>query len=85
MNDGSTSAARARNPWAMARTTLVVVGLGFVIASLAAACLDHYNEALDCSGVPGPGQDGGAADCDAGSTTTTTDGGLGSGSGSATP
>ncbi|APR74757.1 Hypothetical protein A7982_00103 [Minicystis rosea] len=28
----------------MARTSVVLVGFGFVIASLAVACIDHYNE-----------------------------------------
>ena len=45
VNVGSTHAPHPRNPWALARTSIVLAGLGFVISSLAVACLDHYDEA----------------------------------------
>ena len=76
MNLGSTSpVSRSRDPWALARTTLVVAGLGFVSATLAVACLDHYDEDWGCAETP----DGGA-DCDA--STGAIDAATGSGSGS---
>jgi hypothetical protein len=74
VNVGSSTANR-RDPWAIARTAIVLAGLGFAIASLAVACLDHYDEAWGCPKTP----DGGI-DCDGG--TTEVDAPIGSGSGS---
>lgn len=73
---GPSSSSRRRDPWAIVRSVVVIAGLGFVVASLAVACLDHYDEGYGCP----IGADGGP-DCDA-STTTTTDAAVGSGSGS---
>jgi hypothetical protein len=66
----------SNSPWAIARTAVVVAGLGFAIASLAVACLDHYDEDWGCPTTP----DGGA-DCDAGAVQIDAATGSGSGSG----
>lgn len=67
MTVGSTSHARRRRAsWALARTVLVLGGLGFVSASLAAACLDHYDESYGCEVTPTVGTGTATADCGAG-------------------
>lgn len=77
VNVGSTSPApRKRDAWAIARTAAVVAGLGFVIASLAAACLDHYDEEWGC-----PTTADGGTDCDGGASVIDAPTGSGSGSG----
>jgi len=80
----------SRPSWTLVRTALVLGGLGFVVASLAAACLDHYDENYGCaaaasensgaSGTTSPTANG--ADCGA-PATGEVEAGVGSGSGSA--
>ena len=77
---GFFTGARSR----MARTAIVVAGCGFVTASLAAACLDHYDEEYGCTKIATTGSTSGGYDCDA-STGTPDTGIIGSGSGSAVP
>jgi hypothetical protein len=73
------------------RTLVVVLGLAFVFASLASACLDHYAEDWGCAqtgavNAVGSGEGSAAvpaADC--GVPAAEAEGGVGSGEGSAAP
>jgi hypothetical protein len=93
VNVGSISPSpRPRALWASARTILVLAGLGFVTASLVAACLDHYEESFGCEAAAvaaGSGEGSAAvpAGADCGATAASEgDAGepVGSGSGAAT-